>query len=60
MTKNEGRIWRTSICEHLKIEPRAYNKHYKKVSSVPSRFHEEFDNKISAMLKKFEDIDEAA
>ena len=60
MTKSEGRKWRTSICDHLKIKPHTYNKNYKKVSSVPSRFHEEFDNKISAMLKKFEDIDEAA
>lgn len=60
MTKSDGRLWRTSICGHLKIDPRTYNKNYKKVSSAISRFHQEFEGKVAEMLKKFEDIDEAA
>lgn len=60
MPKSHSRLWRKSICEHLKIKPRTYNKNYKKVSSNPSKKHEIFEKKISAMLLKFEEIDEAA
>lgn len=60
MPKTHGRIWRRSMCEHLNITPRSYNKNYKKVSSGTSKNHEIFEKKIDVMLKKFEEIDEAA
>lgn len=60
MPKAHRRMWRKSMCEHLNITPRSYNKNYKKVSSNPSKNHEIFEKKIEVMLKKFEDLDEAA